>query len=187
MCIDYACRPRLSSRLTQGGRTYPWKPLIFGHYDSHIILATHSGILSSVKSTCASLLYFSPFRPGLPTPGSHLCSVSVCLNFSGYGISTVCASTTPFGLALAPGLPVADEPTHGNLRFSAITILTQFSLLIPAFSLEYSPQVLPLLLHPVFDAPLPLSRRTSPSFGYMLSPVKFSAQDHSTSELLRTL
>ena len=26
-----------------------------------------------------------------------------------------------------------------------------------------------------------------PSFGYMLSPVEFSAQDHSTSELLRTL
>ena len=55
--------------------------------------------------------------------------------FSGYGISTVCASTTPFGLALAPGLPRADEPSPGNLRFSAITILTQFSLLIPAFSL----------------------------------------------------
>ena len=26
MCIDYAFRPRLSSRLTQGGRTYPWNP-----------------------------------------------------------------------------------------------------------------------------------------------------------------
>ena len=26
VCIDYAFRPRLSSRLTQGGRTYPWKP-----------------------------------------------------------------------------------------------------------------------------------------------------------------
>ena len=26
MCIDYAFRPRLSPRLTQGGRTYPWKP-----------------------------------------------------------------------------------------------------------------------------------------------------------------
>ena len=26
LCIDYAFRPRLSSRLTQGGRTYPWKP-----------------------------------------------------------------------------------------------------------------------------------------------------------------
>ena len=92
--------------------------------------------LFSPPSYCASLLYFSPFRPGRPTPGSQLNSVSVCLNFSGYGFSTVCASTTPFGLALAPGLPVADEPTHGNLRFSAITILTQFSLLIPAFSLQ---------------------------------------------------
>ena len=61
--------------------------------------------------------------------------VSIVKFVGGYGISTVCASTTPFGLALAPGLPGADEPTPGNLRFSAITILTQFSLLIPAFSL----------------------------------------------------
>ena len=51
MCIDYAFRPRLSSRLTRGGRTYPRKPKIFGHYDSHAILATHSGILTCVKST----------------------------------------------------------------------------------------------------------------------------------------
>ena len=122
--------------------------------------------LFSLHTPCASLLCFSPFRPGQPTPGSQLVRMSVCLNFSGYGISTVCASTTPFGLALAPGLPVADEPTHGNLRFSAITILTQFSLLIPAFSLECSPHVLPLMLHPAFNAPLP-SRRI-PSFGYTL-------------------
>ena len=122
--------------------------------------------LFSLHTPCASLLCFSPFRPGQPTPGSQIDSVSVCLNFSGYGISTVCASTTPFGLALAPGLPVADEPTHGNLRFSAITILTQFSLLIPAFSLECSPHVLPLMLHPIQNAPRP-SRRI-PSFGYML-------------------
>ena len=54
MCIDYALRPRLSSRLTLGGRTFPKKPSIFGHYDSHIILATHSGILTPVQSTCAS-------------------------------------------------------------------------------------------------------------------------------------
>ena len=74
--------------------------------------------------------------------------VTMLNNCTGYGISTVCASTTPFGLALAPGLPVADEPSHGNLRFSAITILTQFSLLIPAFSLELSPHLLPLMLHP---------------------------------------
>ena len=56
-------------------------------------------------------------------------------SFGGYGISTVCASATPFGLTLAPGLLGADEPSSKNLRFSANMILTYFSLLIPAFSL----------------------------------------------------
>ena len=50
--------------------------------------------------------------------------VTVINNCTGYGISTVCASTTPCGLALAPGLPWADEPSPGNLRFSAIMIPT---------------------------------------------------------------
>ena len=109
---------------------------------------SYSSHLFSLYPSCASLLFFSPFRPSLPTLGSQSKYMSVCLNLDGYGISTVCASTTPFGLALAPGLPVADEPSHGNLRFSAITILTQFSLLIPAFSLELSPHLLPLMLHP---------------------------------------
>ena len=111
--------------------------------------------LFSPVSPLASLLNFSPFRPGQPTPGSSFLTVSICLNLGGYGISTVCASTTPSGLALAPGLPRADEPSSGILRFSAITILTQFSLLIPAFSLVYRPPLLPLWLHPVYDAPLP--------------------------------
>ena len=62
-------------------------------------------------------------------------SVPLLKSFDGYGISTVCASATPFGLTLAPDLPWADEPSPGNLRFSAIMILTQFALLIPAFSL----------------------------------------------------
>ena len=115
----------------------------------------YSSHLFSPLAFRASLLNFSPFRPGRPTPGSRSARVSVCLNLGGYGISTVCASATPFGLALAPGLPRADEPTPGNLGFSAITILTQFSLLIPAFSLPCSPQVLTLLLHPACDAPLP--------------------------------
>ena len=66
MCIDYAFRPRLSYRLTQGGRTFPWKPQIFGHYDSHIILATHSGILTSMQSTSASALT-SPRMERSPT------------------------------------------------------------------------------------------------------------------------
>ena len=97
MCIDYAFRPRLSSRLTLGGRTYPRKPQIFGHYDSHAILATHSGILTSLQSTRA------------------------------------------FAHA---------SPRQRTLPYHPIRIL---------------------------------------SFGYTLSPVKSSAQHHSTSELLRTL
>ena len=36
----------------------------------------------------------------------------ICLNhFGGYGISTVCASATPLGLTLAPGLLRVDEPS----------------------------------------------------------------------------
>ena len=42
----------------------------------------------------------------------------------GIGISTDLSSTTPFGLALGPDLPWADEPSPGNLRFSAGRILT---------------------------------------------------------------
>ena len=70
--------------------------------------------------------------------------VTLLKSFGGYGISTVCASTTPLGLALAPDLLGADEPSPKNLRFSANMILTYFSLLIPAFSLQYSPPPLSL-------------------------------------------
>ena len=51
LSIDYASRPRLRSRLTQGRSALPWKPWIFGRKDSHLPLATHSGILSSILST----------------------------------------------------------------------------------------------------------------------------------------
>ena len=56
--------------------------------------------------------------------GSAISKCPSGLRFGGYGISTVCASTTPCGLALAPGLPWADEPSPRNLRFSAIMIPT---------------------------------------------------------------
>ena len=51
LSIGYVFRPRLRPRLTQGRSALPWKPWIFGHKDSHLILATHSGILSSMQST----------------------------------------------------------------------------------------------------------------------------------------
>ena len=48
--IDYASRPRLRPRLTQGGRTCPWNPWSIGVQDSHLHLATHTGILTSKRS-----------------------------------------------------------------------------------------------------------------------------------------
>ena len=54
LSIDYGFRPRLRSRLTQGRSALPWKPWIFGRKDSHLPLATHSGILSSMRSTAPS-------------------------------------------------------------------------------------------------------------------------------------
>ena len=75
---------------------------------------------------------------------------------SSTGISTCCPSTTSFDLALGPDLPRADQLYPGNLRYSAMKILTSFSLLIPAFSLQDSPRILTVTLHPVFNAPLPI-------------------------------
>ena len=54
LSIDYAFLPRLRPRLTQGRSALPWKPWIFGRKDSHLSLATHSGILSSYPSTAPS-------------------------------------------------------------------------------------------------------------------------------------
>ena len=62
-----------------------------------------------------------------------------------------------------------------------------FSLLTPAFSLLYRPELLSVFLLPVKNAPLPLVLLRIRCFGSMLSPATFSALRHSTSELLRTL
>ena len=88
---------------------------------------------------------------------------------------------------LGPDLPRADEPSPGILRHSVCRILTYISLLTPAFSLPYSPTLLTVYLLRVWNAPLPLTLLSIRSFGNMLSPGTFSAQGHSTSELLRTL
>ena len=51
LSIGYVFPPLLRPRLTQGRSALPWKPWIFGRKDSHLPLATHSGILSSINST----------------------------------------------------------------------------------------------------------------------------------------
>ena len=111
--------------------------------------------------------------------------VPTVLSYRSTGISTCCPSATPPGLALGPDLPRADQLYPGNLGYSAIRILTLFSLLIPAFSLPCSPLLLPVQLPSACNAPLPTFRFHS--FGGAFQPRTFSAQDLSTSELLRTL
>ena len=111
--------------------------------------------------------------------------VPTVLSYCSTGISTCCPSATAPALALGPDLPRADQLYPGNLRYSAVRIPTSLSLLIPAFSLRYSPRLLPVPLRRVSNAPLPTSRFLS--FGVVFQPRTFSAQDLSTSELLRTL
>ena len=86
------------------------------------------------------------------------------------GLSTCCPSRTPFGLRLGPDLLRADEPSPENLRLSTAEFLAPLSLLMPAFSLLYSPHDLPIMLLPVYIAPLPMCFRTSLSFGVRFEP-----------------
>jgi hypothetical protein len=51
LCIGYAFRPRLSSRLTLGGLALPRKPWVYGGGVSHAALVTHASILTSGRST----------------------------------------------------------------------------------------------------------------------------------------
>ena len=110
------------------------------------------------------------------------------ISIAGTGISACFPSTTPFGLALGPDLPRADEPSPGILGLSVCRILTYISLLTPAFSLLCAPPLLTIWLPRCIErSPTTCILIQIRSFGSMLSPGTFSAQGHSTSELLRTL
>ena len=69
--IDYASRPRLRPRLTQGGLAWPWNPWSSGGRVSHPAFATHACILTRTASTAGSLRRFTR-RTTLPYPPTHL-------------------------------------------------------------------------------------------------------------------
>ena len=54
LSIDYACRPRLRSRLTLGGLACPRNPWSIGGRASHSSFATHACILTRIASTTGS-------------------------------------------------------------------------------------------------------------------------------------
>ena len=112
---------------------------------------TSSDCLADLPTRLLPRLYrFSHSRLMLST------CVPTVLGTHSTGISTCYPSTTSFDLALGPDLPRADQLYSGNLGYSAGRILTFLSLLIPAFSLPDTPQLLPVLLLRVSNAPLPL-------------------------------
>jgi hypothetical protein len=71
LSIDYACRPRLRSRLTLGGLAWPRNPWSSGGGVSHSPFATHACILTRVASTAGSLRRFHRHTT-LPYPSTHL-------------------------------------------------------------------------------------------------------------------
>ena len=167
---------------------YPANNSGFSWQSAHVL-----PYLFSVRVTSSDCLADLPARllPRLHRSFHSRLTLSACvptvLLQDSTGISTCCPSTTPLGLALGPDLPRADQLYPGNLRYSAGRIPTFLSLLIPAFSLLNRPRLLPVPLRPVNNAPLPICIHRSLSFGSVFQPRTFSAQDLSTSELLRTL
>ena len=102
------------------------------------------------------LPYILPLAPGLLSRLRICRRVPTVLCIRGTGISTCCPSATLLSLALGPDLPRADQLYPGNLGYSAVRILTLLSLLIPAFSLPYTPPLLPVRLPHIWNAPLPM-------------------------------
>ena len=158
----------------------------FSRYMAHMLR-----YYSSLRITPLGCVTDLPFTPLLRLHRFFLSRlmlstyVPTVLSYHSAGISTCCPSTTSFDLALGPDLPRADQLYSGTLGYSAWRIPTSISLLIPAFSLLIRPQLLPVLLRPHKNAPLPTFLFLS--FGDAFQPRTFSAQDLSTSELLRTL
>ena len=92
LCIGYAFRPRLSSRLTLGGLALPRKPWAYGGGVSRAALVTHASILTPLRSTVGR-------PPASPPRGSSPTNVSTFRRFG--------ASLSPVNCRRAPTRPVS--------------------------------------------------------------------------------
>ena len=115
----------------------------------------------------------------------------VITKYTGTEILICCPSPTHFCLGLGPDLPWEDDPSPGNLRFTANKILTCFFVthsdiltsLSSARSYDLTSAYKGTLLYHAYNQRLYASAISV----LCLSPVESSAQTHSTSELLRFL
>ena len=132
----------------------------------------------------------SSLLPRLPRASHPRAMLSFCvptvLITRGTGISTCCPSATLLSLALGPDLPRADQLYSGILGYSALEdshlhlathsgILSSYKSTAPY---RYCFASIRMLLYQPYRFL---------SFGGVFQPRTFSAQDLSTSELLRTL
>ena len=109
-------------------------------------------------------------------------------SFSGNGISTVCPSPTPYGLGLGPTNPtwmyLPSEPL--GIRWGAFSAPSRYSCRHSHSTTLHNRSRGRFTAE--IDAPLPIPQKGNDvASAPCLSPVTLSAQDHSTSELLRTL
>ena len=80
LSIGYASLPRLRSRLTQSRSALLWNPWIFGLKDSHLHLATHSGILSFHRSTAPSGTASLPWQCSPTNEFLHSLASATCFS-----------------------------------------------------------------------------------------------------------
>ena len=94
LCIDYASRPRLSSRLTLGGLAFPRNPWTFGGGVSHPSFATHTCILTRPRSTPVHTVASLRDRRSPTTPAHALKSAASAPNLSPVTLSAQDHSTS---------------------------------------------------------------------------------------------
>jgi hypothetical protein len=94
LCIDYAFRPRLSSRLTLGGLAFPRNPWSFGGEVFHPSFATHTGIRTRTRSTTVSTAASRPVRRSPTTPDLRQKSAASALGLSPVTLSAQDHSTS---------------------------------------------------------------------------------------------
>jgi hypothetical protein len=109
LSIDYACRPRLRSRLTLGGLAWPRNPWSSGGGVSHSSFATHACILTRVASTAGLPRRFARHTT-LPYPSARL-------DVSPKADADHCANATASAVCLSPAtLSAQDHLTSELLR-----------------------------------------------------------------------
>ena len=127
-------------------------------------------------------------EPGRPTPGPpNLLRPPIALH-KGTGLLTCFPSTTPFGLALGADSHCADERCAGNLGLSASGPFTRFiATHVSIRTSDTSSRVHTPPSTAYGTLSYHMYKYISAISVHSLSPVTFSAQDDSTSELLRFL